>query len=729
MAVAEFGSKQNLEELRGQLASTLALGVMAGSVILMWWTLSWDPFPIPIFLQFLLLVLLAREARVRAPQRPGLARHLLVGVLALAYLMAMWQFAPTWFPFVGLVVVLVSAMLVSGSEFAVAAVLAAAVVGLNSALGRGYPLGEFIVALVLDVALARLFIRTLYTALDWAWTSQQRADRLLEVARDTQGDLGRALRSLDKTNWILRRTQRELISARREAEEARLLKERFAANISHELRTPLNLILGFSEMMYLSSDVYGLMEWPPSLRQDVYQVYQNSRHLLEMIDDVLDLSRIDMSEFTLAIETTAIGPLVEESAAIVADFFRGRPVRLEVSVEDGLPELSIDPTRIRQVLLNLLNNAQRHTDAGSVRVEAVRRDDEVCISVRDTGIGMASDQAARVFDEFYQVDRSISGKAKGAGLGLAICRRFVEAHGGRIWVESQEGVGSLFSFTIPIPGESIRLAHLAREATRDKAGPIERKVVMVVDPDPVVGSVLERHLAEASIVQIREVHGLADGILLHHPDLVVCNLPPGHDEVLGRECDLEGVVRSLPFVSCSLPSQAWVRHDLAVAGSLNKPVTAEGLLAAIDSIENVRSILIVDDDRGFCRLVERMLQASGRDYLLRQAYDGRSGLAEMRLRRPDLVLLDLIMPEVDGFEVLEQMCQDLRLSDVPVVLLSATNVAEMALKRRGGRMVIRRADAFQPMEIVRSLEAIMGVLSPQYDERFAPVELRGEDRV
>jgi len=723
MAVAEFGSKQNLEELRGQLASTLALGMMAGGGILMWWTLSWEPFPVLVFLQFLALLLLAREARVLAVGRPALARHLLVAVMTIGLLAAMWQISVTWLPFVSLVLVLVGAMLVSGTEFAVAIVVAAVAIWLHVTSNRGYPLAELLVALGLDIALARLFVRTLYTALDWAWTSQQRADHLLDVARDTQGDLSRALRSLDKTNWILRRTQRELIAARRQAEEARLMKEQFAANISHELRTPLNLILGFSEMMYLSSDVYGDMEWPPSLRQDVYQIYQNSRYLLEMIDDVLDLSRVEMAEFSLTMELMPIGPLIRDTATIVEDFFRGRPVRLEVAVEDDLPELNIDSTRIRQVLLNLLNNAQRHTDEGFVRVEARRQERMVLVSVRDSGTGIPQDKLSHVFDEFYQADHSIESKRGGAGLGLAICRRFVEAHGGHIWAESQEGLGSAFSFTLPVPGESVPMAHLERDAVPGKPKADERKVVMVMDPDPAVGAMIERHLTTAAVVQVTDPGELADSILLHHPNVVVCNVPPDHDETCGCASDMNEVVRSLPFVDCSLPSQAWVQQDLAVAGSLNKPIAAEQLLAAIDHQGDVHNILIVDDDRGFCRLVERMLQASGRHYLIRQAYDGQGGLAEMRLQKPDVLLLDLIMPDVDGFEVLEEMRRDENLSEVPVVLLSATSLAESALRRHAGRMVIRRPMMFQPAEVFRCLEAVMDVLSPQYDESSVPAEV------
>jgi signal transduction histidine kinase len=268
--------------------------------------------------------------------------------------------------------VFVSAMVVSGGELVTAGLIGASAAALVMRLDRPYPLPALTLALALAAVLAWLIVNTLYMALAWAWTMQKRADESLELARDHQGELARTLKALDNSNIILRRTQRELISARQQAEAARGMKEQFAANVSHELRTPLNLILGFSEIMSLSPEVYGSMQWPPTLKQDINQVYRSARHLLGLIDDVLDLSRFEIAGFTLNKTRVALTPLLADTVEMARDLFHDRPVRLESAIAGDLPAVEVDAIRIRQVLLNLLTNAARFTEAGRGERQRVR---------------------------------------------------------------------------------------------------------------------------------------------------------------------------------------------------------------------------------------------------------------------------------------------------------------------------------------------------------------------
>jgi signal transduction histidine kinase/CheY-like chemotaxis protein len=584
---------------------------------------------------------------------------------------------------------------------------------------RVYPLLEVLAALGVACVLAWIVLGALYTALDWAWNAQQRADGLLETARDRQGKLASALKSLDIANGILRRTQRELIVARRQAEQARLMKEQFAANVSHELRTPLNLILGFSEIMCLSSEVYGDQEWSPALRRDIYRIYQSSRHLLEMIDDILELSRFEMVGFTLQKEPTRLDTLVEEAAEIVDDLFRGRPIRLEVRVAPDLPPLDLDRTRIRQVLLNLLNNAARFTEEGTVRLEASRADGDVVVSVTDTGPGIPADELPHLFQEFYQVDRSFSRKRGGTGLGLAISKAFVESHEGRIWVESQEGAGSTFTFTLPIPGEHVAIARLQESRPLAPSAPRTAPAIMVVDPDPAVATLIDRHLEDYDVVMTDSTDGLTDQILHHHPNAVVYNALPR------RQGASDAVTTvPVPIIECSLPSQARVAQGLAVSACLTKPIRSEQLRAEIERVGDVRDVLVADDDVGFCQLVERMLEVDDRRLDVRRAYSGADALAALHTRQPDLLLLDLIMPDQDGFWVLEQMRQETELADVPVILVTATSLAEDASAQAEGQILIRRPGGLRPVEILRCLQAVVGVLEPYYDERWEPPEVQ-----
>lgn len=719
MTTIEYGSDINLEELRGELVARLAvmtiISTYLGGVVAMIPVLRKEPYPFTSLGLLVALLGLGISVRVLVSFSPGLARHLLVWGLTAALLMSMGLFSEPWLPFAGLMLTLVCAMLVSGSGFVTGVIVAAFAAWLVYSGVRAYPLVGLLSTLALSTVLAWLVVRTLYTALGWAWTMQQRADHLLELARDRQGELANVLKSLDMNNAILRRTQRELIAARKQAEEARVMKEQFAANVSHELRTPLNLILGFSEMMYLSPQVY-MRDWPPTLRRDVYQIYRSSRHLLEMIDDVLDLSRFEIAGFTLHKEMISLESLLRSAAEIAGDIFRGRPVRLEVEIAEDLPILDLDATRIRQVLLNLLSNAQRFTSEGVVQVTARVIDGEVVVSVSDTGTGIPADKLPHLFDEFYQVDRSLQRRHGGAGLGLAISKRFVEAHDGRIWAESEEGVGSTFSFALPIPGEHVSVSRL-REGRPLESSPEARPPILVVDPDPTVADLVARYIEEYHVIPVEQAGSLAEEIALYHPQAVVCNVPPGGTSGCGAIFS-----GSVPFFECSLPSRAWVADDLAVAACLTKPITAEELLREIERLEAVHDVLVVDDDRGFCQLVERILDSARRDFVVRRAYSGESGLQALKAQRPDLLLLDLIMPGIDGFQVLDEMRERHDLRGVPVVLLTATTLAEDALAQRPGQMLIYRPEGLRPVEALRCLRAVIGVLEPHYDERSVPEE-------
>ncbi|MBN2500260.1 MAG: hypothetical protein JXB38_05790, partial [Anaerolineales bacterium] len=348
------GIKENLEELRSQLAAQLASILLVASVFFMWIDFADIKFPtMKLFLWGLLLVV-SLSVRSLLEKHTRLARHLLVWgsafVLGLSYL----YYQQVWLPFLPLPLLILYSLLVNRSQFIIGAAFLIEFFVLDNNYGYDYPYLVLFVSLLAGILIAWSVQRVLFTALDWAWTSQRRADELLHLARDRQGELNQTLKSLELSYELQKKTQQQLYLARQQAEEARQTKERFAANISHELRTPLSLILGFSEIMYLSPEVYGDYAWPASLQRDVYHIYRNSRHLMEMIDDILDLSRFDIPEFTLNKETTALTELVQAAAEIAADLFRAKNVNLVLDIESDLPDLEIDRTRIRQVLLNLL---------------------------------------------------------------------------------------------------------------------------------------------------------------------------------------------------------------------------------------------------------------------------------------------------------------------------------------------------------------------------------------
>ena len=559
--------------------------------------------------------------------------------------------------------------------------------------------------------------RGLYTVLNWAWSSQRRANQLLDELRDRRGELNRTLVALTEANRRLKRTSHELALARQRAEEARRLKEQFAANISHELRTPLNLILGFSEMMYLSPDVYGEMEWPPTLRRDVHQVYRSSRQLLDLINDVLDLSRIDAVPMPIHREPSDLREIIHEAVETASDLFRGRALDLRVEMPAELPTLNLDRTRIRQVLLNLLNNAARFTERGHIIVSVERNEREVVVSVSDTGVGIPPDELSMIFEEFHQVDMSLRRGQEGAGLGLAISKRFVELHEGRIWAESQVGQGSTFYFSLPLPEVEFSVGRLRPgRPTEPPRNPYQPSLVLV-DEDPAVATLLERYLRGYQVLRMEELDGGKTRELIEewHPQALILNLQPGTKswEAM-REEALRIAPPRVPILLCSLPSQKWREQETNVQGWLAKPLYREQLLEVLDRGDGAREVLVVDDDRGFVQLVKRILEASDGKYEVRWAYEGEEALARIQEKRPDLLLLDLIMPGMDGFQLLEELQSDEELRGIPVVIVTAASYGEDAVAQRGSMIGLARGRGFDTKEVIECLQALLDVIEPQY---------------
>ncbi len=699
--------RENLDDLRGQLTAHIALLTLVTAQLML---LFYDPpvsFPVDMLFYWAGLTGLCLLALALNTRSTIWARRLLAWGLAAALAVMMALFPVTWLPFLGAILIFVAGLLVSGGELVTAVTIGMTAVWLTNQGSRAYDLTGVLTVLALALAAAWLTARQLTITLDWVWHMNQRAAELLETTRSQQADLRLANKSLKIVNDLRERTEHELLLAHKQLREAQRLKEQFAANISHELRTPLAIILGFSEVMVLSPEVYGGESWPPKLMRDVYQIYRNSRHLLGLIDDILDLSRFEMVGFTLHKEPTALAPLLQETAAIVTNLFENTPdISLWLEIPANLPTVEVDQTRIRQVVLNLLNNARRYTESGTVTLRAETAVDEVIIQVQDTGPGIAAEQLAHIFTEFYQVDHSLSRQHGGVGLGLAICQRFVEAHDGRIWAESEPGIGSTFAFSLPRP-------HVRPLPRPYQTRPIEplpqavRPCLLAADPDPLVINLLQRHLAEFEIIPIGHPDELTAHLTTYHPLAVIYNLPPGEHT---PSAWLKGL--SVPLIECSLPSQAWMADTLGAVACLTKPINFDQLRAEMAQCGPVQRVLVVDDNPGVCQLVERGLAAIQAELAVQVAYDGRAALNAMQQERPDLVILDLIMPQMDGLAVLTSMQNDDTLADVPVILLTATNYMEDRLAQAGSQITVSQTTPWPPGDTLRCLEGILKSLRP-----------------
>jgi len=556
-----------------------------------------------------------------------------------------------------------------------------------------------------------LTARNLYTALEWVWHGYEQARHNEELARDRQGELQRALRALDEATHRLARSNYMLALARDRAEDARRLKQQFAQTISHELRTPLNLIVGFAELMTESPEYYGA-ELPPAYLRDLNIIHRNACHLRDLVNDVLDLARVSAAQMTLSLERADPAALAREAVETARGLVESRGLFLATEVAPNLPQVWVDATRIRQVLFNLLSNATRFTDEGGVTVAVRQEGERVILSVTDTGVGIPQEELPHMFEEFHQVDGGTRRQHGGAGLGLAISQHFVELHGGRIWVESEVGQGSTFSFSLPVERAAVETAAARQEADRIDTlygRGVEGPVLLAVAHNPSAAALLTRYVRGCRTVVVESLEQARRAAERLSPQAVVID---SAGTELGGD-GLGGLARSwglsrVPFVACPLPGRGSPSQPRGVDGYLVKPVSRHNLLDVLRQFgEGVNRVMVVDDDRDFVLLMGRMLEDNPlRQYEVISAYDGQEALAMMQRHRPDLVLLDLVMPRMSGQEVIERMRSSPTLRHIPVVIVAGQDEMD-STEAMEGEIVVAKAEGLMPGEVVQWVQDVV----------------------
>jgi len=712
--------RSNLSDL--QLQSLRVIAALVGTVGSLW--LFWVTFPPtggpnPPFIAWiggLVLVLSLCLSYALKDRSLRLASAALVCGMVLAIEFAGLTYRSTLAAYLFTVPVILASVLLSQQAFFVVAVVAIGLTLPTNPMGLQMASLGAIVSPIVVIALVAmaswLSAHNLHTALAWVWHGYESARRNELIARERQSELKSALKALDEATHRLERTNYMLTLARNEAEEARRLKQQFAQTISHELRTPLNLIVGFTELMTQSPEHYEA-PLPPAYMRDLSIVYRNACHLRSLIDDVLDLARIEAAQMSLMPEDVDPGVLVEEAVNTARSLAEVRGLQLHMMIEPALPHLYVDPTRIRQVLFNLLSNAVRFTEHGGISIAVRRQADSMVFSVTDTGVGLAPESIERVFEEFQQADGSTRRRHSGAGLGLAISKRFVELHGGRIWAESQLGQGSTFSFSLPIgrPQGVVASGQRPEEGGRaDMEKGSDQSVVLAVTPSPSAAGLLTRYLhgcrttvaADLEQARLMAQQVIPQVVLIDQACQGLNHLALGQ---LARDWDLPRT----PFVICPLPGEELMRERLAVNGYLAKPVSRQGLWDALRPFgEGVDKLLVIDDDRDFALLLARMLDSPVRRYQVITAYNGHDGLEMMRRHRPDLVLLDLVLPDMHGLQVLECIGAAPELQHTPVIVISAQNELSQT-QALDGAMLITRDSGLMPAEVVRWVQSIVDV--------------------
>ncbi|MCX7680528.1 MAG: substrate-binding domain-containing protein, partial [Anaerolineae bacterium] len=516
-------------------------------------------------------------------------------------------------------------------------------------------------------------------------------------------NLGSALRTA--------RLYREALEGRRLAEEANRLKSRFLSTVSHELRTPLNLITGLSAILLQEGEPVDATRCLVS-REDVEHIYASAQHLDGLIRDVLDLARSEVGQLKLVCEPLDLAEVLQPVLVIGEQLARDKGLAWQVVIPDQLPQVWGDRTRLRQVVLNLVNNAVKFTAKGYVALAVAADGDRVTISVQDTGLGIPLEEQEAIFDEFRQSERTTARGYGGLGLGLAICKRLVELHGGEIGVRSsgEEGGGSTFYFSLPVLAPS------------PAAAPPETYQVWLLTRDTRGGDLLRDHLTrqglEVTMHQVSEedprewLTALAAGT----PQAVILDRQVAAERGWEVVKVLKGnpATRHVPVLFYALADEG-DRGSMLTVDYLTKPMStaelaealvSQGLLDGEGGVE--KRILVVDDEPAVLALHARIIEAQSPHYRVLRARNGREALEIIRQERPDLVLLDLMMPELDGFGVLEVMRAEEMSRNIPVIVLTGQVLTEedMARLNRGVASVLGKG-LFSVNETLERIETAL----------------------
>jgi PAS domain S-box-containing protein len=544
-------------------------------------------------------------------------------------------------------------------------------------------------------------------------------ERTAELARANEV-LQQEIGERERVEEVLRRVNADLVLAHERAVEASQVKSTFLANMSHELRTPLNAIIGYSELL----QELAAKQIAKDPTADLEKINRAGKHLLTIINDILDLSKIEAGKVQLMPEHFHVAELIREMENIVTPLVAKNANSLEIVGDLGFGTMYTDLTRLRQCLLNLLSNACKFTRHGTVVLRVARETrpdaDWVVFSVRDSGIGMTPEQVGRLFQAFTQADATTTRKYGGTGLGLAITKKISQMLGGDVEVESTVGEGSTFSMSIPAslgPSPAAAVTHAAAgqpALVADEQAPRPGyPTVLVIDDDPTVHELTSRFLTGEGFNVAHAANGV-DGLRLARelrPRAITLDvmMPGMNGWSTLRALRSDPVLSSIPVILLTVVDDRGRGFALGASDYLTKPIDKSlllGLLAKLKTPARPRSVLLIEDDDDTRSLLRRLLEQDG--WMVREAVNGRDGLDRLAEETPGLILLDLMMPEMDGFEFVANLQRTSVGRSLPVVVVTAKDITEEDLRRlRGYTQRVLRKDASNFHQLLTDLGELL----------------------
>jgi signal transduction histidine kinase/DNA-binding response OmpR family regulator len=505
---------------------------------------------------------------------------------------------------------------------------------------------------------------------------------------------------------VFKRAQ-ELQRLNRELMQANSAKSDFLAKMSHELRTPLNAILGFAELLIDDNGYYD----DSSRRRFLQQIHSSGAHLLSLINDILDLSKVEAGQMELRFESLHLAAIVEDVRSSVEPLAAKKQIQVVI---EGAPDIELiaDAGKLKQMMLNLVSNAIKFTpERGTVTISSERQPDAIEISVADTGIGIAEADRGRIFNEFQQLDSSASRQVQGTGLGLALTRRFANLHGGDVRLDSELGKGSVFTISLPLRPSSQRVVD-------QKSSPL----ILIVEDNAVAAEIVTRMLERGGFrtaVAHTGNEALEKARGLNPAAITLDVMLPELDgwEVLAR-LKRDEATSQIPVLVVSVVDEPELAMALGAFDCLVKPVRASDLLQRLSRFNFNRALgqeggrlLVIDDEQANRDLLVKVLEPAGFTVLV--ADGGREGIDLARNGQPDLVLLDLVMPELSGFDVVEALQGDESTRSIPIMVLTAKDLTAAEKQFLTGHVsTIMNRGSTATVDLLGQLRQVVAAISP-----------------